>query len=210
MQTTEERPLNEKQVRNSSIELLRIISMVMIVGCHFATHGGFSFSSENITIPRLWWYVLEMGGNLGVDVFVLISGYFLVTDSGSLFNFKRVLKFWVQVFTYSAVIYIVSGISGISEFGVVSGIKTVFPITFELWWFASAYFVLYLIHPFINIFLRRLNQEEYRNLLVILLILWCVIPTFTDTDYQSNYLVWFAAVYCTAGYVRLYGLNPRF
>lgn len=61
--------------RNSSIELLRIIVMLMIVGCHFATHGGFSFDKQAITIPRLWWNVIEMGGNFGADVFVLISGY---------------------------------------------------------------------------------------------------------------------------------------
>lgn len=39
--------------RNSPIELLRIIVMIMIVGCHFATHGGFEFDNQSITVPRL-------------------------------------------------------------------------------------------------------------------------------------------------------------
>lgn len=87
----------QKTSRNSSIELLRIISMAMIVACHFATHGDFSFDTKSLFIPRLWWDFIEMGGNLEVDIFVLISGYFLITDSGKIFNLKRILKFWEGV-----------------------------------------------------------------------------------------------------------------
>lgn len=35
--------------RNSSMELLRIISMIMIVSCHFVAHGGFTFLSITIS-----------------------------------------------------------------------------------------------------------------------------------------------------------------
>lgn len=200
---------NEKQ-RNSSIELLRIISMVMILSCHFATHGGFSFDTSELSVPRLWWDVLEMGGYFGVDVFVLISGYFLVTSKGSIFNFKRILKFWGQVFFYSVAIYFICGLMGISDFGVTSMIKAFFPITFEVWWFASTYFVLYLIHPFLNMLLQKLDQNTYKALITMQLIMWCVIPTFTTSPYQGNILVWFVTLYCVAGYVRLFGLNTRF
>ena len=67
-----------KVARDSSFELLRIISMFFIAICHFATHGGFDFGAQTLTLPRFWWYFIEMGGNFGVDVFVLISGYFLL------------------------------------------------------------------------------------------------------------------------------------
>lgn len=73
-------PQNKTKERQSNIELMPIVVMMMIVGCHFATHGGFSFDYESITIPRLWWHVLELGGDFGTDVFVMISGYFLISD----------------------------------------------------------------------------------------------------------------------------------
>jgi len=203
---------NQKQLkfRNSSIELLRIIAMIMIVSCHFATHGGFSFAGNFLSIPRLWWNFIEMGGNLGVDIFVLISGYFLVASNGKVFNINRILKFWGQVFVYSIVIYFVFCIIGVHDFGLISCIKSIFPITFGSWWFASTYFVLYLIHPFINMLLQKLDKKTYQILIITQLILWCIIPTFTTSNYQSNSLVWFVTLYCVAGYVRLFGLNPRF
>ena len=116
----------ELMARNSSIELLRIIAMIMIVFCHFATHGGFSFDINYVSIPRLWWNFIEMGGNLGVDLFVLISGYFLVASNGKLFNLKRVIRFWGQVFVYSVVIYFSLSIAGVQEFDFVSCIKAFF------------------------------------------------------------------------------------
>lgn len=151
-----------------------------------------------------------MGGNLGVDVFVLISGYFLVTDSGRLFNAVRILKFWGQVAAYSIGIYALLCIVGISELSAVQCIKALFPITFEAWWFASAYFVLYLLHPFLNMLLRNLNKRTYQALLVMLLFMWCIIPTLTGAKYQSNSLLWFVTLYFVAGYMRLHSTKQRF
>lgn len=197
-------------VRNSAIECLRIIAMVMIMSCHFATHGGFSFSTQTVTVPQLWWNLLEMGGNFGTNVFVIISGYFLINDHGSVFNFKRILKFWGQIVFYSVIIYLVFYIAGQNEFSKKGFIEMFFPITFNSWWFASTYFVLYLIHPFLNMLLRKLDKSTYQKLLVMLIIIWCIIPTFTTSAYQSNSLLWFVTLYSVAGYVRLFGLNPKF
>ncbi len=201
---------SNKAQRNSSIELLRIISMFLIVLCHFATHGGFNFGAQDLSVTRFWWSAIEMGGNFGVNVFVLISGYFLISDKSRIFNAKKALKFWGQVFFYSIVIYFVFVMIGAKDFTVGSLVKTLFPITFESWWFASTYFVLYIIHPFINLLLRKLDKAMFQLLLAVALILWCIIPTFTTLSYQSNSLLWFITLYSVSGYVRLYGLNPKF
>ena len=86
------------QVRNSSIELLRIIAMVMIVFHHFACHGGFSFGTS-VTATHFWYNFIVMGGKLGVDIFVLISGYYLITNNKTLFNINKTVKFVGQVFS---------------------------------------------------------------------------------------------------------------
>lgn len=111
---------------------------------------------------------------------------------------------------YSITFYVLFDIVGAHSFGLKSSIKALFPITYNTWWFASTYFVLYLLHPFINILLQNLDKKTYCALIVMQLILWCIIPTFTMSSYQSNYLVWFITLYSVAGYIRLFGLNPRF
>ena len=66
--------------RNTSIELLRIISMIMIMFHHFAYHGNFEWNFNEVTLPHLWYDFILMGGKVGVDIFVLISGYFLIEN----------------------------------------------------------------------------------------------------------------------------------
>ena len=207
MPLKKEIPTN-KGMRNSSIELLRIISMVMIVACHFATHSGFTYNSHTLSIPRFWLSFIEMGGKVGVDVFILISGYFLITDK-RLFNLKRLLKFWGQVFFYSAGIYCVFSAIGVIKFSPLAFVQSLLPVTFSTWWFAAIYFVLYLIHPFINILLHKLDKSTYQKMLILLFVIWSIIPTFTTSKFQGNVLLWFVFLYCLARYIRLFGLNPK-
>ena len=196
--------------RQSNFELLRIISMIMIVFHHFAVHGGFNWKSSAITIPHLWYNLIVMGGKIGVNIFVLISGYFLIVSHSEIFNFKKILKFCGQVFFYSVSIFVIFSLFYGCNYGIKAAIKAFFPVTFSSWWFASTYFVLYLIHPFLNLFLNALSKKMYQTLLVMLVIIWSVIPTFTTSSFQSNNLWWFVTLYAIAGYVRLYGFNQQF
>ncbi len=196
--------------RQSQFELLRIIAMVMIVFQHFAYHSNFDWQSTGVTLPHLWCNLIAMGGQVGVDVYILISGYFLINSEGSLFNFKRILKFWGQVFFYSIGLYFVLGLLGFSGFRMKTLILTFFPITLSSWWFASAYFVLYIIHPFLNMFLRNLEKKTYQSLLLMLVFIWSVIPSCSNSLFGSNDLLWFSTLYAIAGYIRLYGFNTKF
>lgn len=154
-----------------------------------------------------------MGGKLGVNVFVLISGYYLIHNDRKIFDISKTVKFVGQVWFYSVAILIVSvicGLESMENIGIRSCIETLFPITFSQWWFASAYFVLYLIHPFLNVLLRGMDKALYQKLILLLVVCWSIIPTFTTSYYQSNSFLWFVTLYVIAGYLRLYGLNDRF
>ena len=67
---------NRGNLRQSNIELLRIITMFFIVAHHFAVHSGFDFPVNTISINRLWIQFIQIGGKIGVDIFVLISFVF--------------------------------------------------------------------------------------------------------------------------------------
>ena len=195
--------------RNSSIELLRIISMVMIMFHHFAYHGNFEWNYNEITIPHLWYNFILMGGKVGVNIFVLISGFFLIENTERLFQPKKLLKFWGQVVFYSITTYFLSIVLQINNFDIKQIIKICFPITYPGWWFASTYFMLYLIHPFLNKLLHDLNKNVYHYLILLLVLCWSIIPTLTTQLFESNSLLWFITLYVIAGYAKIYGFNER-
>lgn len=95
--------INSK-LRNSSFELLRIISMLLIVAHHFAVHGKFyltSSFSKNIFFLQS----LSMFGKLGVNLFVLISGYFSCMHPH--IKFSKIIKLELEVIFYSSLIGII-------------------------------------------------------------------------------------------------------
>lgn len=201
--------IKDKKVRNSALELLRIFAMVMITFHHFGIHGGFNWETGEVSSTHFWYNLIILGGKVGVNIFVLITGYFLINSNGSLFNIKKVLKLSGQLIFYSVSIYLGACALGIVRFDKHEFVYSLFPITYSKWWFASNYFVLFLLHPFINKLLHSIDKRTYQRLLILLFICWSVIPTITKQDYKSNSLVWFVTVYTLAGYIRLYGLNNK-
>lgn len=198
--------------RNSSIELLRIISMLMIVFHHFARHGEFQFWDYELSVPKLWYNFIIMGGKIGVNIFVLISGYFLINNNKNSFNFQRIKKTWDSVFFYSVgfeVFFVVLYFVVKERLDLSNLLNSFFPITTSQWWFASTYFVLYLIHPFLNKLLLSLDRKTYQTILLVAGFCWCIIPTFAKSSYESNSLLWFVFIYSLSGYIKLYGFNPK-
>lgn len=197
---------NEKIDRDSKFELLRIIAMVMIIAHHFAVHGGFVFLNNHLTVNREWINFLSIGGKLGVDLFVLISGWFLVRkDSGYI---TRIVKFWITLCFYSVIIYVLFSFGlCTNSFSIKGLLKCFLPVSHAEWWFASTYFVMTLFLPFFNKFLLGLTRKEYIKFLLLGGICWCVIPTILFSSFESNNLIWFLYLYSVAGYLRIWQGN---
>lgn len=82
--------------RVSKFELLRIIAMYLIVLHHAVFHGILTVSPvEQLRYPLTVTLsiILEMGGKIGVFIFVLITGYFMINSKISI---GKILK-WLFV-----------------------------------------------------------------------------------------------------------------
>ena len=189
--------------RQSNIELLRIVAMVMIVAHHFSVHSGFSFPDGTLTLNRVWLQLLQYGGKIGVDLFVLITGYFSVTSLK--FKAEKLVRVWGATFFWSVVTLIVFVAVGLQKFDGFALFHRCLPIIFQEYWFVTAYFLLVLFSPFINLLLNRLDRRQCRALLLLLLGLFCVIPSFFGFTVLSNDLLWFTSLYVFAAYLRLHG-----
>lgn len=78
--------------RHSNLELLRIISMLFILSHHLSVHGDFKDIWITILLNnKIWLRFIQLEGKVGVNIFVMISGYFLV--SSNRIKLSKVLKF---------------------------------------------------------------------------------------------------------------------
>lgn len=65
----------ETKIKESNLELLRIVNMLLIIAHHLAVHTSFTF--ENVHIKYIV-YFLSLGGKIGVNSFILLTGYLLL------------------------------------------------------------------------------------------------------------------------------------
>ena len=93
-----------KKVRDSNLELFRIVTMLIIVAHHYVVNSGYlelikefgATSSNSLFLLLFGW-----GGKTGINCFVLITGYFMVKSQITLNKF---LKLFLEIEFYSIII----------------------------------------------------------------------------------------------------------
>ena len=97
--------IKEQNQRNSNLELLRVISMILIVMSHGDNWMGLAQMYETkVCVNKLIADWLNLGGQIGVGCFLLISGYFMVEQQ---FNLKRIFRLLGEVWFYSIGIFVI-------------------------------------------------------------------------------------------------------
>ena len=102
--------------------------------------------------------------------------------------------------------------------GVFPDLKTIFlsffSVTFNRYWFISAYILIYILSPYINKFLKSISKVEHKKILIITIIIWSIIPTIfgifndnTETFLYFNRFIWMIVLYMLGAYIRLYSIN---
>jgi len=188
--------------RQSNVELLRIIAMLLIISHHFAVHGKFDFADDDLALNRFWVQFLTIGGKISVDCYVLITGYFLINSKKIKIN--KLIRLILQIQTYSLLTFSIGYYLKIDGFNLLTLVMYVFPISFDIWWFASNYVILYVLSTSINVLLNSYDKKGYRNFMILITVIWCILPTITSRFYCISDLIWFIYLYCLSGYLRKY------
>lgn len=186
-----------QKVRQSNFELLRIICMLLIVAHHFAVHSFFPVEAGGF--GRAVIRTMIVGGKLGVNVYVLISGYFLINSQ---FNIRKVFKIVKDVLFYSLGIWFVMFCFGYTDLNSLN-IGILLPILTKQYWFITCYLALIIFSPFINTCLKNCTQKQHAALIVALLFIQVLMPEWFETEIIGE-LGWFITLYIISAYLRLY------
>lgn len=200
-----------KTQRNYSIDILRIVAMLLIVAGHYIYWGINNNPSLGINAyaphSLIDWSLLEivrLVSTVAVDLYIFITGYFLIQRTD--FRWKGFIQVWAQTLFYSVGIYVILVCTNMQAMDIKDFAKCCFPMTFAPYWFVQKYLGLILIAPFLSRMANALSKKEYQMMLFIMLLLFISIPgrePFSSGTVCS--LSWFVFLYLTAGYYRLHG-----
>ncbi|MDY6068945.1 MAG: acyltransferase [Opitutales bacterium] len=166
--------------RQSNFELLRLLAIFSIIISHVAFLGC-DIPSIDYMMPSagaLFAKLCTLGGEFGVDCFILISGYFLC---GQQFKLSRLVNLFVFVFLYSVslllvYIAIVKGFNLPLTFSGKDILECVFPISMWTYWFITAYAILYVLSPLLNAVIDNIDEKVYKTILVVGFLYVCIRP----------------------------------
>ncbi|MGN0730494.1 MAG: acyltransferase [Treponema sp.] len=165
-----------EKTRNSNIELLRLVLMSFVVLLHFNndTMGGAFVLVKDFPIENGILRMLEAFCACAVNCFMIVSGYFLFTNTkvrfGKILDILLIVIFY-RFFDYFCRIIFLGDRLSIKQF-----IACFLPANY----FAIFYVICYLFSPFIAKIFRESSDKSTNFLMAGLFIVFIIIPTLLD------------------------------
>lgn len=197
-----------KAARDSNIELLRIVSMLMTLTLHYLIFGNVLSRSAFGSAAYYGNWTLEAICLISVDCYMLISGFFL---SQKKFTSRRILSFYAQILFYTIIMAILCFSLGIADLNTANLIQIV-PVMGGRNWYVTAYFCLLFLTPVLNHVVHTMERRKLRAVLTALFVLLSVLHTFfffSDTFRLENghSVWWYCFVYMIGAYYRKYEIR---
>lgn len=190
----------KKSKRNSNLELLRIIAMLMIVAHHFGVYGvGYGYGNS---MTDYFNAIITSFGKVGVVLFMMISAYFLCDRP---VKRSRIISVWLKTLIFSVTIAVLIKLFLPSVIPDGSSLLFNFlPISTCRYWFVTAYIFVLVISPLLNMIIEKLSKNQLRHYLLFFAIVWGVIYTFTDIQALFSGFLELTFVYVLTAYLKRY------
>ncbi len=194
---------SKAKTRESNIELYRIVLILLIIAHHYVVNSGLlDVMYENpLSLKSIIMFIIGAWGKIGINCFILITGYFTCQSGITL---KKFLKLLLEVEFYKIVIYIIFLCTGIETFNIKSLVKTLFPIYLIAQNFIGCFLVFYLFIPFINVLIKNLNEKQHLLLIALLVFTYSILGNIPKITVVMNYITLFFMIYLIGSYIRIY------
>lgn len=197
-----------KEERNYGVDILKILTMFMIVMWHIIGHGGIIKNVQIFTVHYSLIWIIESILYCIVNVYVMITGYLYAQRD---WKSQSIVKLWFTVVFYSVSVPFALKILGYN-ITIKTILKGFFPILQSQYWYFTEYFALFFTIPILNEIMSEKNRAK--KVIFIGTTLLSIIPVlaqgrdlfFTNQGYS---MIWFMLLYCWGAYIKLYGFGKN-
>lgn len=196
---------SERTARNSNLELARIVAMLSIVAHHYVVNSGaieaISQAGEgpNALLLQLW----GMWGKTAINVFVLITGYFMCEKD---FRWRRVAKLVFQIEFWKVALLPLFLFAGLPlKAGIKGALSIAFlPLLSVNDGFTASFLVFYLAIPFLKLLIDSGGRNLHAAAVALLLVVDTVSFTFFRNSAAFTEVSWYCALFLMAAWLRRY------
>ena len=191
--------MEKKAARNTGLDLLRMVSMLMVAVLHILGQGGVMVRTGGNDPTYFTCYFLEAACLCAANGYALLSGYVGVKSH---FSARKLLGMILTVEFYSLVIGLILGLSHRDWMTGETWLQIILPIQWKTWWYYSAYVGLYFLMPFLNRGVKALEPRDRRNLLSVTFMLFSVCTMIAKVFFADPFslvggysLIWLVILY---------------
>ena len=201
---------NRIDTRNYGIDLLRIISMIMVIIVHIVDIGGNQMIGITTKTNEFIGRFLFACCFCAVNCFGIISGY---VGYKAKHKYANLLYLIIQVMFILLVITIIYQIRYPNYCTVNDWLGAVFPFALGPVWYFRAYFCMFFFIPFMNLLIDKLSKKQSILLLSSIILLFVIIPTFVSKDiyFTNNGLspLWLSFLYLFGAFFSKYKIEVK-
>lgn len=190
------------KARDSNIELLRIIAMILVMVVHasFKSIGAPTLEDINSDSTGTFFrFLSESLSIICVNVFVLISGWF-----GIRAKIIRLSEFLFQVIFFGILMYV--GLYALGKIDYMNWREWLNIFIFDGHWFVKSYIILYIFAPLLNSFIESCSKRQFTLFLIALFSLQTIYGFWVGSKwFDRGYSpLSFIGLYMLARYIKLY------
>ena len=202
--------------RESKYELLRIVAMIMIIFSHMACHGvqnvldngnAYKLYFEGSIVNKWIVSCLNVGGEVGVALFFIITGFFCVRKNRITVKkvvLESIFYGWLSIIAFIIIYLCNRNIISLNNDILFFLIKAlIVPISGGAWWYVTTYVFLVLCVPVINPLICKLNKKG-----VVLLVITSWFFLYFMGKFCGSQFYYFQRglfFYIVGAYLQLYG-----
>lgn len=198
--------------RSNSMDVLRVIAMFLIVCVHSYSMSGLMDSLEAGTRNFVLGNLAYTPGLVATNCFVLVSGYYHCTSG---FKLRRIGVMWLEVFVYSVGVFVFACLRDPDWFSLEALASALLPVSSKRYWFVTAYVLLQLLAPFLNMAIRAMDRRAHLLCCLTLTAIFCVWGNLSYSVFRNDMtelaygysVYWFCVLYILAAYFRKYVPN---
>lgn len=205
----------EKTVgKKSSLELMRIISMLFIIFYHIILHSNLIYYSTGGS--RFLLVLIDAFFAVHVDSFVLLTGYFQSEKKTKISKVISIVNatWFYKLLCLLGIYFLVKYFALSNNINMTFTQKLISLLPFDRGdnWYINNYLLIYIFSPFLNILVDKLNKKNLKKLIWIMFIIFSLIGTLLVGNVVPVYgygrsILTFILLYFVGAYLRKYPLE---
>lgn len=200
-----------RYTRNLGIDFMRILSMLFVIMTHMNGQGGLLGQAQPGSFKFWILSAVQILTICCVNLYGLTTGY-LMCDKP--FRLSRVVKLWVTTVFWSVAVSCLLFQVFPETRNFEEMVSMFLPILRGRYWFFTAYFVVMMISPALNLVIHSLTKGQFRLLLAALFLIFGVIPV-GSLGYDvlrisgGSHFSWMIVLYVIGGYLRRFPIGKE-